>query len=104
MARRYILVKIVYDRKLTGEQFREVLDNAGTRYFGELGLSRIDPRVVKFDAESSTAIVSCERIATSELESALTMITAYAKASMTLLVLRVSGTVKGAAKGRKGRK
>ena len=101
MARRYVLVKIVCDRKLTDEQFREVLNNAARRYLGEFGVSRVDPRIVKFDAESSTVIVSCERSTTSELESALALVTGYAEGSMSLLVLRVSGTVKGAAKGRK---
>jgi RNase P/RNase MRP subunit POP5 len=101
MARRYILVKIVCDRRVTNEEFHEALNNSTKRYFGELGLSRIDPRIVKFDAESSTAIVSCEQPATSELESAMALTTRYAETPMSLLVLRVSGTVKGAARRRK---
>jgi len=101
VARRYILVKIVCDRKFTNEQFHDALYDAVTRFFGELGVTRIDPRIVKFDMESSTAIVSCERSATPEFESALTLITGDAEVSMTLLVLRVSGTIKGATKGRK---
>lgn len=99
MARRYILVKIVCDRKPTNEQFHEILDNSVKRYFGELGASRIDPRVVKFDVECSTAIVSCERSATSELQTALTLTRGDAESSMSFLVLHISGTVKGAAKG-----
>ncbi|HYB85123.1 MAG TPA: Rpp14/Pop5 family protein [archaeon] len=101
MSKRYVLVKVVCDRRLTGEQFHEIIDYATRHYFGELGFSRIDPRLVKFDAESSTAILSCERCSASEFESALTLITSYAADPMTLLVLRVSGTVKGASKGRK---
>jgi len=101
MTRRYLLVKVVCDRKLTNEQFHEALNNSARRYFGELGLSRIDPRIINFDAESSTAIVSCERTATSEFESAMALITGYAETPMSLLVLRVSGTVKGAARRKK---
>jgi len=99
--RRYIRVKIVCDHKLTNEQFHEILDNASRRYFGQLGVSRIDPRIVRFDAESLEAIVSCESSAAHEFESALSLITSYAEAPISLLVLRVSGTVKGAARGRK---
>jgi len=101
MPKRYVLVKIGCDRKLTREQFQEIMDFATRQYFGELGLSHIDPRLVKFDAESSTAILSCERSAASELEAALTLVTSYAATPMSLLVLRVSGTIKGASKGRK---
>jgi RNase P/RNase MRP subunit POP5 len=101
MARRYLLVKIVCDRKLTNEQFHETLINSTRRYFGELGLSRIDPRMIEFDAVSSRAIVSCEQTATSEFESAMALITRHDETPMSVLVLRVSGTVKGAARGKK---
>jgi RNase P/RNase MRP subunit POP5 len=101
MARRYMFVKVVCDRKLTNEQFHDALNNSTRRYFGEVGFSRIDPRIIKFDSDSSTAILSCERTATSEFESALALITECAETPMSLLVLRVSGTVKGAARHRK---
>jgi RNase P/RNase MRP subunit POP5 len=101
MPRRYILVKVVCDRKLTNEQFHEVLNNSTRCYFGEIGLSRIDLKIIRYDAASSTAIVSCEREAKSELESAMAMITRYAETPTSLLVLRVSGTVKGVTGRRK---
>ena len=101
MARRYLLVMVVCDRKLTNEEFHEALDDSAKRYFGELGLSRIDPRVLKFDVDSSTAIVSCERNAAHEFEAAMALVTGDAEAPMSILVLRVSGTVKGAAKRKK---
>ncbi|HXX72599.1 MAG TPA: Rpp14/Pop5 family protein [Candidatus Acidoferrales bacterium] len=101
MATRYLLVKIICDRKLTNEQFHEALTNAAIRYFGELGTSRINPRIMKFDEASSTAIISCDRDATAELQSALALVTDYAETPLSMLVLRVSGTVKGATKHRK---
>jgi len=101
MARRYLLVKVVSERGLTNEQLHEALDSSARHYFGEIGLSRIDPRIMRFDAESSTAIVSCERSATPELMSAMALITRHAEAPLSLLVLQVSGTVKGAGRRRK---
>jgi RNase P/RNase MRP subunit POP5 len=98
MARRYMLVKVVCERKLTDQGFRDAMIDSVMRYFGELGFSHIDPKVVKFDANSSTAIVSCDRSATSEFESSMTLITGRAEMPMSFLVLRVSGTIKGVTK------
>jgi RNase P/RNase MRP subunit POP5 len=94
-----MLVKLVCERKLTDQQFHDALDYSVRRYFGELGFSRIDPKVVRFDEDSSTGIVSCERPSASELESALALITKHAQIPMTALVLRASGTIKGVRKG-----
>jgi len=101
MATRYLFVKLICDRMLTNEQFHDALKNSVIRYFGELGVSRIDPRIMKFDDVSSTAIISCNRDATAELLSALALVTDYAETPVCMLVLRVSGTVKGATKHRK---
>jgi RNase P/RNase MRP subunit POP5 len=90
-----MLVKLVCERKLTDQQFHDALDYSVRRHFGELGFSRIDPKVIKFDPDSSTGIVSCERSAASELEAAMALITKHAEIPITVLVLRVSGTVKG---------
>jgi RNase P/RNase MRP subunit POP5 len=70
------------------------------KYFGELGFSRIDPKIISFDSDSSTAILSCERAAASELESAMALVTRDSDAQMSMLVLRVSGTIKGIRRGK----
>ncbi len=93
-----MLVKIVCDRKLTTDQFHETLIASVKRYFGEVGLTRIDPRIIRFDGNSLTAIVSCDRNGMPEFESSMTLIQSYAESPVSVLVLRVSGTVKGAAR------
>jgi RNase P/RNase MRP subunit POP5 len=90
-----MLVKLVAEQKLTDQQFHDALEYSVRRYFGELGFSRIDPKIIKFDADSSTGIVSCERSAAAELESAMALITKHAEIPIAVLVLRVSGTIKG---------
>ena len=95
MTRRYLLVKLVCERKLTDQQFHDALDSSVRTYFGDLGFSRIDPKIIKFDADSSIGIVSCEKEAVSELGSAVALITKHAQIPITVLVLRVSGTLKG---------
>ena len=99
MTRRYVLFQVVCDFELTDQQFHEALDDSVRRYFGEVGFSRIDPKIVEFDTESSTGIVSCERGAASELESAMTLISKHSEKPLIVLVLRVSGTVKGVRRG-----
>ena len=94
MARRYALVKLISEKKLTDQQFHETLDYTIKRYFGEVGFSRIDPRIMEFDSDSWTAIVSCERSAVPELAAALSLITKHAEVPFVILVLRVSGTIK----------
>jgi RNase P/RNase MRP subunit POP5 len=94
MTRRYVLVKVVSEAKLTDQQFHEALNNSVRTNFGEFGFSRIDPKIIDFDTDSATGIVACERNATSELEAAIALITKYSEIPMTALVLRVSGTVK----------
>lgn len=90
-----MLVKLVCERKWTDQQFHDALDYSVRKYFGELGFSRIDPKIVKFDTDSSTGIVSCERRGASELQSAMALITNHAQVPITVLVLGVSGTIRG---------
>ena len=95
MPRRYLLVKVIYGLALTDQQFHEALTTSVRTHFGDIGFARIDPRVIRFDQSTSTSIVSCERSAVRELESALALITDYGGTSGAVIVLAVSGTIKG---------
>ena len=98
-ARRYVLVKAVCQSELMEQQFREALEQSVRTCFGELGSSRMDPKIIRFDVASSTGIVSCEQNAVKELETALALVTEYSRTDLTLLALRVSGTIRGIRKG-----
>jgi RNase P/RNase MRP subunit POP5 len=95
MSRRYLLVKVLYGSAFTDQQFRDSLDTSVRTHFGDIGFSRIDPRIIKSDQSTSTSIISCERSAVRELESALALITECGGTSVAVLVLAVSGTIKG---------
>ena len=101
LTRRYFLLRIVSDTKLTSEQLIELINDSARRNFGELGLSRVNPRIIKFDMSSSTTVVSCEPRATNEFGAALALITGNAEGPVRILVLRISGTIKGASRRRK---
>ena len=90
-----MLIRVLRNPNLTDLQFADALDSSVRKYFGEIGFSRINPRVVKFDSNSSIAIVSCERTSVSELQSALALTARHAGVPITIVVLRVSGTIKG---------
>jgi len=95
MTKRYLLVKLVCESQVSNQQFDEALNASVQKYFGEVGFSRINPKVVRYDVPSSTGIVSCDSTALADLESAVSLIAKGSENSMSALVLRVSGTIKG---------
>ncbi|MGA2627069.1 MAG: Rpp14/Pop5 family protein [Candidatus Bathyarchaeia archaeon] len=100
MTRRYLLIKILYDNAPTDQQFHDALNTSVRTHFGDIGFSRIDPRIIKSDQSTSTSVVSCERNAVRELEAALALITECGGTCVAVLVLAVSGTIKGLRKRR----
>jgi RNase P/RNase MRP subunit POP5 len=102
MTRRYLLVKVLYSRELTDQQFHDTLNSSIRTHFGDIGFSRIDPKIIRFNQSTSTSIVSCERSAVKELASALALITDSGGTTIAVLVLAASGTIKGLRKRKVG--
>ncbi len=100
MSKRYLLVKVVSDSPLSREQFGNALIDSVRRNFGEIGLSRIDPRLVRYDGNQSRAIVSCKRGRAAELQASMTLISEASGTPFVPLVLRVSGTIKALGRGK----
>jgi RNase P/RNase MRP subunit POP5 len=98
MSRRYILVKIISDKPLSRDQFGSALADSVRGNFGEIGICRIEPKVVRYDATRSRAIVACRASAVDELQAAVTLISQVAGASVALLVIGVSGTIRALAR------
>lgn len=95
MTRRYFLIKVVSKQSITEEQFGRALTDSIRRYFGEIGLSRIDPKLVRFDSQESKAVVACRKEAATELQATIALISDMAEAPVAPLTLRISGTIKG---------
>jgi RNase P/RNase MRP subunit POP5 len=89
-----MFVKVNCEHKISDQQLHETMNGSIRRYFGEVGLSRIDPKIIEFNTNSSTAILSYERAAAADFETSMALITKESDLPMTVLVLRVSGTVK----------
>lgn len=95
MVRRYVLVKVLSDNRMSADQFNEVLTQSVRKSFGEIGYVGVNPKLIRFDADRSEAIVACEREKVTELQTALALTTDSFGAKIALVTLRVSGTIKG---------
>ena len=100
MTRRYLLVKVISERSLSEEQLQKALTETIRRYFGEIGLSRINPKLIRFDPEESIAVVGCRTTGIVELQAALALLSHVEDTSVMPLVLRRSGTIRSLARRR----
>lgn len=94
MVRRYVLVKVLSDSQISSEQFNEVMTHSVKKFFGEIGYVKVNPRLIRFDATRSEAIVACERDRVAELQTALALTGDISGLSIAPVTLRVSGTIK----------
>ncbi len=98
MPKRYLLVKVISERPLSREQFGDAVIDSVRRNFGEIGLSRIDPKLVRYDVDRSSAVVACRKGGETELQAAMALITESLGTSLVPMVLRVSGTIRALGK------
>jgi len=95
MTRRYFLLKVVSDRLVSGEEFGGALSDSVQKHFGLFGLSRIDPKLIRFDSGPSQAVVGCTKEGAQDLQTAIALISDVSNAPIAPITLRVSGTIKG---------
>lgn len=95
MIRRYIQIKICSHVTVTEEQITQALTGSIVRTFGEVGLSRIAPRLIRFDSRKSTAVLAFAKDHTVEMQVALAFIRQIGESDALLLPLKTSGTIKG---------
>jgi len=98
MSRRYLLVKVCSTVSVTEEQFAQALSASILKYFGEVGLSRIDPKLIRFDSHGSKAVLAYAKNHVDEIQVALALIAHIGDSEASTLPLRVSGTIKGLGK------
>jgi RNase P/RNase MRP subunit POP5 len=95
LTRRYFLVKILSQQPVSEEQFGRALTDSVRRYFGEIGLCRVDPRLIRFDEKESRAVVACRKEGASEMEAAIGLISGLSGAATAPITMKMSGTIKG---------
>ncbi len=100
MSKRYLLIKLLAEKPLSREQFGEAVFDSVRRSFGEIGLARIEPRVVRYDGIKGRAIIACRRDGAGELQAALALMSNVGGMELVPLVLGVSGTIRALGKRR----
>jgi RNase P/RNase MRP subunit POP5 len=95
MRKRYLLVKAISERSLSSEEFERTLLNSVRTLFGEFGLARIHPKLIRFDSNTSEAVIACNHEGASALLAAVGLISGASDASVSVLTIRLSGTIKG---------
>lgn len=95
MNKRYFLLKVISERALSAEQFGSALMSSVRKYFGEVGLARIDPKLLRFDATHSEAVIACNKEAAENLQAAIALISDIPETRIAAITMRVSGTIKG---------
>ena len=88
-------MKAISKHDLTRDQFELDLMSSVRRLFGEFGLARIAPKVVRFDASRSEAILACNKEGAEDLQAAVGLISGTSETAVIALTVRISGTIKG---------
>ncbi len=93
--RRYLLIRIYSENHtaISGEQFNDALLSSVRKYFGEIGVNTIVPKLLRFDPHRLEAIVACQS-REKDLQAAVALIREIAGSSTAALTVRISGTIK----------
>lgn len=92
--KRYIAFEAASEQTITRQELvYEILNSTGS-LFGDTGCSEINPKLMSFDGRYG--IVRCAREKTREARAALACITKAKGIRVSILVLGISGTIKGA--------
>lgn len=102
MSKRYFMLHVNSNRPLTEEQLLGVMVTSITKHFGEIGIASMNLRLIRYDREAAEAVVACEKIMANELLTALAFARDVDGISLSLVVIRISGTIKSLAKRKFG--
>jgi RNase P/RNase MRP subunit POP5 len=92
---RYLLIKLIAGGTPTKEEFYSALIDSIKRFFGELGLAEINPRIIAYNDARREAILRCSREATEKLRASVPLITEIKGKSVIAFVAKTSGSIKG---------
>lgn len=92
--RRYLAVEADGKEPIRGEELRDVVWRAITQLFGEYGASQSGLALIQNGKQKSYCILRCSREALPMVRASIASITEIGEQSVTIHVLRVSGTIK----------
>jgi len=92
--KRYLALKVESEEPLTEKDLIWVIWNSILQLFGEYGASQTNLYLVEFNPENGYAVLRCSHKAVDMVRASVTAITSVDEKSVTILVLRVSGTLR----------
>jgi ribonuclease P/MRP protein subunit POP5 len=92
--KRYIAFEIMAEQPITRSDMSLEVFNSICSLFGDTGASKINAALLSYDGKYG--IVRCERDKTIDTRAALACIYSIRRSRVSILVLGISGTVKGA--------
>ncbi len=92
--KRYLAIEVTAEQTINRQQlFNELLESVAS-LFGDKGISEINPKLMSYDGRFG--IIRCTREKTQETRAALACINNIRRIRVSILVLGISGTIKGA--------
>ena len=92
--KRYLALEVITERPITRSDLSEEIFNSLCSLFGDTGASEINAGLLSY--EGKYGILRCERKKTTDTRAALACISRIRGFRVSILVLGISGTVKGA--------
>jgi ribonuclease P/MRP protein subunit POP5 len=92
--KRYIAFKIISEKMINRRDFTEDLFDSMYSLFGDKGVSEINPALMSYDG--IYGVLRCQKDRTSDTRAALACMNRVSGGCVSILVLGISGTVKGA--------
>lgn len=92
--RRYLALKVESEEPLSEKDLVRVIWNSILQLFGEYGASQTHLYLVEFNPEDGCGILRCSHKVVDMVRASITAITRVNEKSMTIHVLRVSGTLR----------
>lgn len=92
-SRRYLLLRIVSDTPLTGEELSDGIKDSLRKLFGEYGVLKASPRLVAYNVERMIGIARCAHLRVERLRAAIALITRIGDRRVSVFVLRSAGTI-----------
>ena len=92
--RRYLLVRVLSNEKVSEKDFTSALTMVAQNLFGSVGLLQISPRIVRYDCLRSEAILKCREESVERLRSVVAVLTQVAGHQAAAFVIHSSGTIR----------
>jgi ribonuclease P/MRP protein subunit POP5 len=92
--KRYVALKIISGNTINRRELTEELFDSMYSLFGDKGVSEINPALMSYDG--IYGVLRCQKDRTSDTRAALACINRVREVCVSILVIGISGTVKGA--------